>query len=124
MLRIKRALPPFQDEMYNFDDVRTMHTLDGIAQASALSTNSDTLVDIDEAVYIIAAQSICEPGTQLAMRTFHTGGVPSVEDITQGLPRVEELSEAQAPRAIDCWAKSPENRSGTFCKYQLVSQIR
>jgi DNA-directed RNA polymerase subunit beta' len=51
-----------------------------------------------EAVGIIAAQSIGEPGTQLTLRTFHTGGVASTEDITQGLPRVEELFEARVPR--------------------------
>jgi DNA-directed RNA polymerase subunit beta' len=55
------------------------------------------LVDIGEAVGIIAAQSIGEPGTQLTMRTFHTGGVAG-EDITQGLPRVEELFEARRPK--------------------------
>ncbi|NLB38817.1 MAG: DNA-directed RNA polymerase subunit beta', partial [Clostridiales bacterium] len=55
-------------------------------------------VDIGEAVGIIAAQSIGEPGTQLTMRTFHTGGVASAEDITQGLPRVEELFEARKPK--------------------------
>jgi len=54
-------------------------------------------VEIGEAVGIIAAQSIGEPGTQLTMRTFHTGGVAG-EDITQGLPRVEELFEARKPR--------------------------
>ena len=51
-----------------------------------------------EAVGIISAQSIGEPGTQLTMRTFHTGGVASGEDITQGLPRVEELFEARRPK--------------------------
>ncbi|MEG1514492.1 MAG: DNA-directed RNA polymerase subunit beta' [Clostridia bacterium] len=56
------------------------------------------LVDIGEAVGIIAAQSIGEPGTQLTMRTFHTGGVASGADITQGLPRVEELFEARKPK--------------------------
>ncbi len=55
-------------------------------------------VEIGEAVGIIAAQSIGEPGTQLTMRTFHTGGVASAEDITQGLPRVEELFEARKPK--------------------------
>lgn len=55
------------------------------------------MVDIGEAVGIIAAQSIGEPGTQLTMRTFHTGGVAG-EDITQGLPRVEELFEARRPK--------------------------
>lgn len=53
-----------------------------------------------EAVGIIAAQSIGEPGTQLTMRTFHTGGVASASDITQGLPRVEELFEARKPKGL------------------------
>ncbi len=57
------------------------------------------LVDIGEAVGVIAAQSIGEPGTQLTMRTFHTGGVAG-GDITQGLPRVEELFEARKPRGL------------------------
>ncbi|NPV71766.1 MAG: DNA-directed RNA polymerase subunit beta' [Firmicutes bacterium] len=55
------------------------------------------MVEVGEAVGIIAAQSIGEPGTQLTMRTFHTGGVAG-EDITQGLPRVEELFEARKPK--------------------------
>ena len=55
-------------------------------------------VTVGEAVGIIAAQSIGEPGTQLTMRTFHTGGIASGEDITQGLPRVEELFEARKPK--------------------------
>ncbi len=57
-------------------------------------------VTVGEAVGIIAAQSIGEPGTQLTMRTFHTGGVASSEDITQGLPRVEELFEARKPKSL------------------------
>jgi DNA-directed RNA polymerase subunit beta' len=57
-------------------------------------------VTVGEAVGIIAAQSIGEPGTQLTMRTFHTGGVASAEDITQGLPRVEELFEARKPKHL------------------------
>ena len=57
-------------------------------------------VSIGEAVGIIAAQSIGEPGTQLTMRTFHTGGVASAEDITQGLPRVEELFEGRKPKHL------------------------
>ena len=61
--------------------------------------NGDT-VNIGEAVGIIAAQSIGEPGTQLTMRTFHTGGIASAEDITQGLPRVEELFESRRPKAM------------------------
>ena len=55
-------------------------------------------VDVGEAVGVIAAQAIGEPGTQLTMRTFHTGGIASGEDITQGLPRVEELFEARKPK--------------------------
>ncbi|MDN6793766.1 MAG: DNA-directed RNA polymerase subunit beta' [Propionibacterium sp.] len=63
----------------------------------SLATNKT--VDIGEAVGIIAAQSIGEPGTQLTMRTFHTGGAASASDITQGLPRVQELFEARTPKA-------------------------
>ena len=58
------------------------------------------LVKVGEAVGIIAAQSIGEPGTQLTMRTFHTGGIASAEDITQGLPRVEELFESRRPKNL------------------------
>ena len=61
-----------------------------------LATNQK--VEIGEAVGIIAAQSIGEPGTQLTMRTFHTGGVAGTDDITQGLPRIEELFEARKPK--------------------------
>ena len=57
-------------------------------------------INIGESVGIIAAQSIGEPGTQLTMRTFHTGGVAQAEDITQGLPRVEELFEARKPKGL------------------------
>ncbi len=55
-------------------------------------------VQVGEAVGVISAQSIGEPGTQLTMRTFHTGGIASAEDITQGLPRVEELFESRRPK--------------------------
>ncbi len=58
------------------------------------------LVNVGEAVGIIAAQSIGEPGTQLTMRTFHAGGVASGSDITQGLPRIEELFEARKPKGL------------------------
>ena len=63
------------------------------------SLASGKLVDVGEAVGIVAAQSIGEPGTQLTMRTFHTGGVAG-EDITSGLPRVVELFEARTPRGV------------------------
>ena len=62
-------------------------------------------VTTGEAVGIVAAQSIGEPGTQLTMRTFHTGGIASTEDITQGLPRVEELFEARRPKHCGVIAK-------------------
>ncbi|NLO13726.1 MAG: DNA-directed RNA polymerase subunit beta' [Clostridiales bacterium] len=79
--------------------VLTCHCQSGVC-AKCYGTNlaRGGLVDIGEAVGIIAAQSIGEPGTQLTMRTFHTGGVASAEDITQGLPRVEELFEARKPK--------------------------
>ncbi len=63
-----------------------------------LSTHEE--VNIGEAIGIIAAQSIGEPGTQLTMRTIHSGGVAGVADITQGLPRVEELFEARKPKGL------------------------
>jgi DNA-directed RNA polymerase subunit beta' len=63
-----------------------------------ISLATGNLVELGEAVGIVAAQSIGEPGTQLTMRTFHTGGVHGAEDITQGLPRVVELFEARTPK--------------------------
>ena len=68
------------------------------AECYGRSLATGKLVDIGEAVGIIAAQSIGEPGTQLTMRTFHTGGSASADDITQGLPRVQELFEARTPK--------------------------
>lgn len=65
------------------------------------------LVDLGEAVGIIAAQSIGEPGTQLTMRTFHTGGSASADDITQGLPRVQELFEARTPKGASPIVEAP-----------------
>ena len=82
--------------------VRSVLTCDaGIgtcAKCYGRSLATGKLVDIGEAVGIIAAQSIGEPGTQLTMRTFHTGGLASADDITQGLPRVQELFEARTPK--------------------------
>ena len=69
------------------------------AKCYGLNLATSKLVDPGEAVGIIAAQSIGEPGTQLTMRTFHTGGVAG-DDITQGLPRVEELFEARKPKKL------------------------
>ena len=77
------------------------------------------MVDVGEAVGIIAAQSIGEPGTQLTMRTFHTGGVAAADDITQGLPRVEELFEARKPKG-----QAIVNEIDGICKISEVKGIR
>jgi DNA-directed RNA polymerase subunit beta' len=81
--------------------VRSVLTCEAVTGTCAMcygrSLASGKLVDVGEAVGIVAAQSIGEPGTQLTMRTFHTGGVAG-DDITQGLPRVVELFEARTPK--------------------------
>jgi DNA-directed RNA polymerase subunit beta' len=79
--------------------VLSCRTVNGLcSKCYGKNMSSGNPVKIGEAVGIIAAQSIGEPGTQLTMRTFHTGGVASGDDITQGLPRVEELLEARKPK--------------------------
>ena len=86
--------------------VLTCHSHHGVCKrcyGKNLATSKP--VTIGEAVGIVAAQSIGEPGTQLTMRTFHTGGIASTEDITQGLPRVEELFEARRPKRCALIAK-------------------
>ncbi len=81
-----------------FRSVLTCKTRHGVCvKCYGRDLASGKIVDVGEAVGIIAAQSIGEPGTQLTMRTFHTGGVAG-DDITQGLPRVEELFEARKPK--------------------------
>ncbi|MBP2413306.1 DNA-directed RNA polymerase subunit beta' [Arthrobacter stackebrandtii] len=87
--------------------VRSVLTCESTVGTCALcygrSLATGKTVDIGEAVGIIAAQSIGEPGTQLTMRTFHTGGAVSAsrgEDITQGLPRIQELFEARTPKGV------------------------
>ncbi|WP_152361995.1 DNA-directed RNA polymerase subunit beta' [Microlunatus speluncae] len=81
--------------------VRSVLTCEAVSGTCAMcygrSLAAGKLVDVGEAVGIVAAQSIGEPGTQLTMRTFHTGGVAG-DDITQGLPRVQELFEARVPK--------------------------
>jgi DNA-directed RNA polymerase subunit beta' len=91
--------PAEEDRVVRVRSVLACETEVGICRAcyGELLANG-AMVDMGEAVGIIAAQSIGEPGTQLTMRTFHTGGVASAEDITQGLPRVVELFEARSPR--------------------------
>ena len=79
--------------------ILTCKSKDGVcAKCYGKNMASGNPVKIGEAVGIIAAQSIGEPGTQLTMRTFHSGGVATDDDITQGLPRVEELFEARNPK--------------------------
>src|SRR5439155_10349923 len=76
------------------------HAKHGICRACyGRSLASGKLVDVGEAVGIVAAQSIGGPGTQLTMRTFHTGGVAG-QDITHGLPRIQELFEARIPKGM------------------------
>ena len=80
--------------------ILTCHSKNGIcAKCYGANMATGEPVQVGEAVGIIAAQSIGEPGTQLTMRTFHTGGVAG-DDITQGLPRVEELFEARKPKGL------------------------
>jgi DNA-directed RNA polymerase subunit beta' len=79
------------------------HGICGLCYGRSLATNRD--IELGEAVGVIAAQSIGEPGTQLTMRTFHTGGIAG-EDITHGLPRVVELFEARTPKGAAVLART------------------
>jgi len=89
---------PEGERRVNIRSVLTCRTKYGVCRKCyGRNLATGDVVDIGEAVGIIAAQSIGEPGTQLTMRTFHTGGVAG-DDITQGLPRVEELFEARKPK--------------------------
>ncbi len=89
------------------------------AKCYGMDLAHSTVVSTGEAVGIIAAQSIGEPGTQLTMRNFHTGGVASAEDITQGLPRVEELFESRKPKGAAILA-----RIGGTVKIEEVKKSR
>ena len=86
------------------------------------SLASGIAVSLGEAVGIIAAQSIGEPGTQLTMRTFHTGGSASADDITQGLPRVTELFEARTPKGSSpiCEANGRVSIEETDTQYKVT----
>src|SRR5690554_1827865 len=83
-------------------EIRSVLTCNSENGVSAMSYGrnlaTNTPVEVGDAVGVVAAQSIGEPGTQLTMRTFHTGGVASAADITQGLPRIQELFEARKPK--------------------------
>ena len=99
----------------------TCKTENGVCQMCyGRNLATSNVAEVGEAVGIMAAQSIGEPGTQLTMRTFHTGGVASGADITQGLPRVEELFEARNPKVKSSVAEiagkitNIENQNGKF----------
>jgi DNA-directed RNA polymerase subunit beta' len=86
-------------EIVNIRSPLTCESLNGVCQKCyGLDLAWRKPIDKGEAVGVIAAQSIGEPGTQLTLRTFHTGGVAQAIDITQGLPRVEEIFEARIPK--------------------------
>ena len=93
-------------EKVTIRSVLNCHAKHGVcAKCYGANMSNNNLVAVGEAVGVIAAQSIGEPGTQLTMRTFHTGGIASAEDITQGLPRVEELFESRRPKNAAIIAK-------------------
>jgi len=103
--------------------VLTCESLVGVCAACyGRSLASGIAVDLGEAVGIIAAQSIGEPGTQLTMRTFHTGGSASADDITQGLPRVTELFEARTPKGSSpiCEANGRISIEETETQYKVT----
>ena len=93
-------LVPDRDRKVKIRTILTCRSYNGVcAKCYGANMATGQSVQVGEAVGIIAAQSIGEPGTQLTMRTFHTGGVAG-DDITQGLPRVEELFEARKPKGL------------------------
>ena len=106
--------------------VRSVLTCESVVGVCAAcygrSLASGIAVDLGEAVGIIAAQSIGEPGTQLTMRTFHTGGSASADDITQGLPRVTELFEARTPKGSSpiCEANGRISVEETDTQYKVT----
>jgi len=96
----KKAIDAGIDKVY-IRSVLKCRCKNGVcAKCYGVNLATGDLVNVGEAVGIIAAQSIGEPGTQLTMRTFHAGGVASGSDITQGLPRIEELFEARKPKGV------------------------
>ena len=106
------ATRPEEERKVNIRSVLTCRSKYGICRKCyGRNLATGDMVDIGEAVGTIAAQSIGEPGTQLTMRTFHTGGVAG-DDITQGLPRVEELFEARKPKG-----------QGVIAEYDGIIQI-
>ena len=110
------ALPKYADENSQGVYIRSIfncNTRFGVCAKCYGKNMATTLpIQVGEAVGVIAAQSIGEPGTQLTMRTFHTGGIAATGDITQGLPRVEELFEARKPKGV-----------ATICEFQGVVNV-
>ncbi|MFA5692106.1 MAG: DNA-directed RNA polymerase subunit beta' [Acholeplasmataceae bacterium] len=101
--------------------VTTCNSKHGVcAKDYGLNLATNERVEVGEAIGVVAAQSIGEPGTQLTMRTFHTGGVASGTDITQGLPRIQELFEVRNPKGkatiseVDGKVKEVSRRSNTI----------
>ncbi len=95
------SIPRYAEGGVPIRSIFTCNTRFGVCAKCYGKNMATTLpVKVGEAVGVIAAQSIGEPGTQLTMRTFHTGGIAATGDITQGLPRVEELFEARKPKGV------------------------
>ena len=95
------SIPKYAEKGVNIRSIFNCNTRFGVCAKCYGKDMATTLpIKVGEAVGVIAAQSIGEPGTQLTMRTFHTGGIAATGDITQGLPRVEELFEARKPKGV------------------------
>jgi DNA-directed RNA polymerase subunit beta' len=94
------------------------------AKCYGMNLATSETVNVGEAVGIIAAQSIGEPGTQLTMRTFHTGGVAGSSDITQGLPRVQELFEARHPKILAILSETDGELSFQEMKHARYAVIK
>jgi DNA-directed RNA polymerase subunit beta' len=106
--KVVKALERMGRDSIRIRTVLTCRSKVGVcAKCYGANMATRTPVQVGEAVGIIAAQSIGEPGTQLTMRNFHTGGVASNQDITQGLPRVEELFEARKPKGLAIISEIP-----------------
>ena len=107
------ALPKYAEKGVNIRSIFNCNTRFGVCAKCYGKNMATTLpIRVGEAVGVIAAQSIGEPGTQLTMRTFHTGGIAATGDITQGLPRVEELFEARKPKGV-----------ATICEFKGVVTV-
>lgn len=107
------AIEQYQEKGVSIRMIFNCNTRYGVCAKCYGKDMATTLpIKVGEAVGVIAAQSIGEPGTQLTMRTFHTGGIAATGDITQGLPRVEELFEARKPKGV-----------ATICEVQGIVEL-